>query len=277
MVIFFFLALLAAAPVLADATPADATAVDSTCAASQAMGAPCYTAGSIANSASNLAGSYSPNSFLTIYGINLSYVTKAIGPGDIILGQLPPVLTGTGVSVLVGGISAYIYYVSPGQVNVLIPSLLTAGPVTVELLCDGIAGPAVQITLDQAAPALFQSDATTVIATHGNGPLVTTASPAVPGEVVVLYATGLGETAPEAVCGFLPEPAAPLADMSDFGVLLNGAAVDPHLIQYAGDAPGFAGLFQINLQLPANSPPNPEIQIGFPSYLSPPQRFLPVQ
>jgi uncharacterized protein (TIGR03437 family) len=160
---------------------------------------------------------------------------------------------------------------------VLIPSLLTPGLVTVELDNDGVFGPPVQITLAEAAPALFQSDATTVIATHGNGPLVTAASPAVPGEIVVLYATGLGETAPEAVCGFLPELAAPLADMSDFQVLLNGMAVDPHLILYAGDAPGFAGLFQINLQLPANSPANPEIQIGFSSNLSPTQRILPVQ
>ena len=191
--------------------------------------------------------------------------------------ELPWVLTGTGVSVLVGGISAYMYYVSPGQVNVLIPSLLTPGPVTVELDNDGLFGPAVQITLEATAPALFQSDATTVIATHGNGPLVTASSPAAPGEVVVLYATGLGETAPEAICGYLPEMASPLADLRDFQVLLNGTAVDPKLIQYAGVAPGFAGLFQINLELPANCPPNPEIQIGFAGNFSPLQRTLPVQ
>jgi uncharacterized protein (TIGR03437 family) len=274
MVILFFLTVLAAGPLLADCTTDP-----------QTVGVPCYTAASIANSASNQAGCYSPNSFLTIYGTNLSYVTKPIGPGDITAGQLPWVLTGTGVSVLVGGISAYMYYVSPGQVNVLIPSLLTPGPVTVELENDSLYGPAVQITLEAAAPALFQSDATTVIATHGNGPLVTADSPAVPGEIVVLYATGLGETAPAAINGTLPEMAAPLADLADFQVVLNGAAVDPKLIQYAGQTPGFAGLFQINMQLPASTPPNPEIQIGFVngassnpcSNLSPAQRFLPVQ
>jgi uncharacterized protein (TIGR03437 family) len=244
-------------------------------------GAPCYTAASIANAAANVAGLYSPNSFLTIYGTNLSYVTKPIGPGDIVAGQLPWALTGTGVNVLVGGISAYMYYVSPNQVNVLIPSLLTPGLVTVQLENRSVYGPAVQITLAEAAPALFQSDATTVIATHGNGPLVTADSPAVSGEVVVLYASGLGETAPEAVCGWLPEMAWPLADFADFQVLLNGQAVDPQSIQYAGQAPGFAGLFQINLKLPANCPPNPEIRIGFlnqmGSNLSPAGRFLPVQ
>jgi uncharacterized protein (TIGR03437 family) len=179
------------------------------------------------------------------------------------------------------------YYVSPNQVNVLIPSLLIPGPVTVQLENRSLYGPAVQITLAAAAPALFEADATTVIATHGNGPLVTAESPAAPGEVVVLYATGLGETAPAAISGLLPEMASPLADLADFQVLLNGTAVDPQLIQYAGDAPGFAGLFQINLQLPANTPPNPEIQIGFAGgagtggnpggTMSPPQLILPVQ
>src|ERR1700733_3004258 len=107
MVMPFLLAALAVGPLLAD----------STCPlAGQTAGAPCYTAASIANSASNLAGPYSPNSFLSIYGIDLSYVSRAIGPGDINAGQLPWVLTGTEVSVLIGGISAYMYYVSPNQV-----------------------------------------------------------------------------------------------------------------------------------------------------------------
>jgi uncharacterized protein (TIGR03437 family) len=259
---------------------------DSTCSSdAQTMGAPCYTAGSIANAASNTVGPYALNSFLSIYGTNLSYVTKLIGPGDINAGQLPWVLTGTGVSVLIGGISAYMYYVSPGQVNVLIPSLLTPGAVAVELENDSFYGPAIQITLAAAAPALFQLDAMTVLATHGNGPVVTSALPASPGEIVILWASGLGETAPEAICGFLPEMASPLADLADFQVLLNGVAIDPGLILYAGQAPGYAGLFQVNFQLPADCPPNPEIQIGFAngslnnpgSNLSQAQRFLPVQ
>jgi uncharacterized protein (TIGR03437 family) len=255
---------------------------DSSCPlAGQTAEAPCFTAASIANSASNLAGPYSTNSFLTIYGINLSNVTKAIGPSDIGGGKLPWELSGTDVNVLIGGISAYIYYISPNQVDVLIPSLLTPGLVTVQLENRSLYGPPVDITLAAAAPTLFQADATTVIATHGNGPLVTADSPAAPGEIVVLYATGLGETAPAAICGWLPELAAPLEDLIDFEVLLNGSAVDPKLILYAGQTPGFAALFQINLQLPANSPQNPEIRIGFVnslgSNLSPAQRFLPVE
>ena len=237
---------------------------------------PCYTSASIANSAANVAGYFAPNSFLTIYGTNLSYVTKAISPSDVGAGRLPWALPGSDVAVLINGVPAYVYYVSPNQVNVLVPQLVP-GPATIELENRSIYGPAVQITLSPSAPAMFQLDAINVLATHGNGPpLVTPDSPAKRGEIIVIYATGLGVTSPEPACGTLPELVAPLADFADFEVLLNGSPVDRKLIQYAGDTPGFAGLFQINLELPPDCPPNPEIRIGFPNNLSPAQRYLPV-
>lgn len=240
---------------------------------------PCYTAASIANSAANVAGYYAPNSFLSIYGTNLSEVTASIGLADIGSGQLPFALPGTEVGVLIGGIPGYIYYVSPSQVNVLIPppELVGPGPVIVELQSDSKYGPPIEITLTPTAPALFALDAVNAIATHGNGPLVTPDSPAAPGEIVVVYATGLGLTSPALSPGVLPEMAWQLADLIDFRVELNGVAVDPNLIKYAGDTPGYAGLFQINLQLPADCPANPEIRVGFGTNLSPAQRYLPVQ
>ena len=240
-------------------------------------GFPYYTAQSIANSAANTAGYYTPNSFLSIYGQNLAYVTKPMSSDDIRAGQLPTVLEGTGVRVLINQIFADVYYVSPGQVNVLIPPSLTAGPVTVQLVNDGLAGPPVTITLSASAPVLFESDATTVIATHGNGPPVTAAQPAQPGEVVVLHATGLGPTLPAAIPNQIPQTAAGIVDRADFRVVLNGADVDPGNIQYAGVTPGFAGLFQINLLLPADAPENPQVQIGYGNQLSPPGVILPLQ
>ena len=94
---------------------------------------------------------------------------------------------------------------------------------------------------------------------------------------MVLYATGLGQTAPAAIPNEIPQIAASITDRADFRVLLNGLDIDPRLILYAGVTPGFGGLFQINLQLPPDAPPNPQIQIGYGAQLSPAGIILPLQ
>ena len=139
---------------------------------------PYYTADSIANSAANVTGLYAPNTFVTIYGQNLAYTTRALAASDIAGGMLPTVLGSTGVRVLINNIPANIYYVSPTQVNLLIPTSLIAGPVMLQLVVDGLAGPAIPILLQSAAPSLFQLDATTVLAVHLDGSTITAASPA---------------------------------------------------------------------------------------------------
>jgi len=238
---------------------------------------PYYTADSIANSAANVTGLYAPNTFVTIYGENLAYTTRALAASDISGDMLPTVLGSTGVRVLINNIPADIYYVSPTQVNLLIPTSLIPGPVMIQLVVDGLAGPAIPIMLQSAAPSLFQLDATTVLAVHLNGSTITAASPAQSGEVVVLFASGLGPTNPAAIPNQIPQQAASVTPMSSFAMLMNGAPVNPQQILYAGVVPTFAGLFQINVQLPANTPSNPQIQIGYAGILSPAGRVLSVQ
>jgi uncharacterized protein (TIGR03437 family) len=243
-------------------------------AAAPLLAGPYYTADSIANSAASIADFYAPDTFITIYGTGLAYVTRAIGDDDIRGGILPTALIGTGVRVLINHIAADIYYVSPTQVNLLVPASLTAGTATLQLVVDGLAGPAVSITLGATAPSLFQLDLNTVLATHVDGSLITSAAPAQGGEVIVLYATGLGPTVPPAIPNQVPQLAARLAATKDFQVLLNGAPVDPRRIFYAGVTPGYAGLFQVNVKLPDDAPSNPEIQVGTSDRLSPPGRYL---
>ena len=244
---------------------------------SPSLDAPFYTAASIANSAASVAGLYAPNTFITIYGANLAFVTRAMSVDDIASGMLPTSLIGTGLTVLINQVGADIYYVSPGQVNLLVPTILGAGPATLQLEVDGQAGPAVTIMLGDTAPALFQLDAVNVLATHADYSLVTSAAPAHAGEEIVLYATGLGPTIPPAVPNQLQVTAAPLAPSLGFEVLLNGMPVDPRNIAYAGIAPGYAGLYQINLILPIDVAVNPEIRVGSSALLSPAARFLLVQ
>ena len=236
-------------------------------------GFPVYTLDSIANAASNKSGSYAPNSFVSIYGKDLSYVTRALASSDLSAGQLPTVLSGTAVRVLIGLSSTNVFFVSPGQVNVLIPAGLKAGDISIQLSNSALVGPPVKITLTDTAPAIFQIDSATLAATHADGSLITSKSPAKPGEVIVLYAGGLGPTSPEQIAGQLAKTAATVATPG-FGVWLNGLPVSATAIKYAGITPGFAGLYQVNLELPSNVA-SPEVRIGFGSPTSPGGLYLP--
>jgi len=231
--------------------------------------APSYSAASIVNSASNLTGSFAPNTIVSLYGSELSFITRSITADDVRNGLLPTMLIGSGVRVLVNRVPANIYFVSPSQVNLLIPSSVPPGPAEVILIVDSRSGPAVSIRLEEAAPALYLQAPGIAIATRPDGSLVDPASPARPGDWIIVYATGLGQTNPELRYGEAPREAARLARMDLFRVLLAGAAVPPDAVAYAGVAPGFAGLYQVNLKLPDSVPANPEIRIQLGEHASP--------
>ena len=93
------------------------------------------------------------------------------------------------------------------------------------------------------------------------------ATPTHPGKLVVLWATGLGQTAPFVVDGELPNFAAWIIVPSQ--VWVEGQPVPDHRLRYVGQAPEFAGLYQINVLLPDDTPTgNVEVMIevdGVPS------------
>lgn len=238
--------------------------------------APCYSAETVVNAASGVAGALAPNTLASIYGTELSYVERAITAEDIQGRMLPVLLAGSGVQVVVGGLYAQMYYVSPGQVNFLVPSNLRAGEVTLQLLREGTAGPAVRIRLLESAPGLFQLNASSVVASHIDYTLVTRDAPARPGGWVILWATGLGAVTPPAAYGEIPVQAAPLQRMDTFQVLLDGTPAPPDHVGYAGLAPGWGGLYQINLKIPDKTGPTPEIRLVAGDSASPPLIRIPV-
>ena len=229
---------------------------------------PNYSAAGIVNAADNQTRSLAPNTITCLYGVRLSYVTAAISPGDIHSGVLPTSLPGTGVQVLVRNVYAAIYYVSPTQINFLVPADLLPGPAAVQVLLDGHAGPAVDIQVAAASPALFQLDAHHAIAIRPDGSVITPEAPAKPGEIVILYATGLGQTIPPVSDGQVMQQATPIEQLSEFKLVLNGVPAGSKAVAYAGIAPGFAGLYQLNVILPKAIKANPEIRIGLGSKLS---------
>jgi uncharacterized protein (TIGR03437 family) len=141
--------------------------------------------------------------------------------------------------------------------------------VTVLVARQGIAGPGVSVQINSTSPGLFLWNGNSAIAIHLNGQLVSAAAPAAPAEIIVIYAGGLGRTAPDATSGQLANIPAPIVASAQLGVLLNGSLIPHSDILYAGLAPGFAGLYQINLQLPSTLPVNPQIQLVVGSQISP--------
>lgn len=224
---------------------------------------PVYVPSSLTNAASPRAPGLAPNTLATLFGQNLALVTRSLQSGDVRSGQIPTVLTGTGVRVMVGGLAAPILYVSPGQVNFLVPAELLPGPLDIRLALDSRYGPAIRVDLRASAPALFQADPEFLVATRGDGSAVSRNSPARPGEIIVLYATGLGETRPPQASGTLAKIPAVIERLRVFRVELGNVTLPPEHVLYAGVVPGFAGLYQINLRLPDTFERDPVVRVGF--------------
>jgi uncharacterized protein (TIGR03437 family) len=224
-------------------------------------------------------GPFAPNMEVTLRGAALAFSARALTETDIAAGRIPTSLNG--VRVYVDGLLAPLFYVSESQVNFLIPANEIAGQSTVWLVRESVAGPQVQITMLGAAPALFPSAAAPGYAIAQLWPaysLMEPATPAPAGGIVILYAAGLGETdyfplsADE-----IPLFAGRLKDMKNFRVYLNGKALDPSMVLYAGICPGWAGLYQVNFFLPFDAGVDPEIRLGAGPQLSAPGLRLAVR
>ncbi|MDP9053339.1 MAG: hypothetical protein M3N93_03430 [Acidobacteriota bacterium] len=234
--------------------------------------APLYTAASVVQAASQTAGALAPNTLATIYGTNLSWTTHALTAADLTSGTLPTSLDG--VTVYMGNILCSLFFVSPGQINFLIPYEIVAQNVSLYIVRQGVAGPVVNLRFAVGAPGFFQWNGSFALAQHADGRLITASAPAQPGEVIVLYATGLGRTSPDLSSGHVASGAINILYLSQLQVLLDGVPRPASSIYYAGVTPGFAGLYQINLMLPSAMNANPAIQVTMGSQSSPASVFL---
>jgi uncharacterized protein (TIGR03437 family) len=226
--------------------------------------APSYSAASIVNASDYSPGPFAPNSMLTIFGSNLAFTTAGLTLANI--ASLPLELGS--VSVYIDYYPVPLLYVSPTQINLLVPPGEIAGDAQIYIERQGTTGPTVTIALAPAAPALFPSPDNYALAQdyNANYATVTAAAPAHSQDLIVLYATGLGITQPMPGIGEIPETQALIS--SSIQVLLNGIAIDPKTVPYAGLTPGFAGLYQVNFYLPGNCPPNPQIQLAIGQQVS---------
>jgi uncharacterized protein (TIGR03437 family) len=247
---------------------------------SGSTGAPFYTSDSIVNAATQTAGALAPNAIATIYGTDLAYFTRAVASSDIIHGLLPTKLDdnldGTVLDTVQVWFNAQpcpLFYVSPTQINFQIPYRAAAGTASIVVAHDGRAGLPVDIQIRDTSPGIFLWGDKQPLAVHLSGELISDLSPALPGEIIVIYADGLGQWNDKSLndihSGQLATAAFPIQFAPQLQVLLNGIACPAGSVLYAGTTPGFAGLYQINLQLPLDAPPNPQIQLAIGDDSSP--------
>jgi uncharacterized protein (TIGR03437 family) len=187
-----------------------------------------------------------PGSIVQIYGAGLAAQT--------IVGTTLPLMTNLGgTSVIIGGIAAPLYFVSAGQVNAQVPFELAAGqPYQLIVSANGALTTPQTIQLSAVTPGIASYASGYAIAQHvADSSLITDASPAKPGEYVVIYLAGMGPTTVPVASGAV-SPSSPLAYTSDAPtVTLNGETVSN--ILFSGLTPTLAGLYQIDLQVPADA------------------------
>lgn len=195
----------------------------------------------------------SPGEFISLYGSGLAKGNAtATAP-------FPPTLNG--VTVLVNGKAAPLFAVSAGQVNALVP-YSTQGPTATIVVQNGtVSSNTVTIAVAPISPGIFSLDQSGTGAgavVHGppNFGAVTAASPATAGEFVSIFLTGMGAVNPAVTDGTAGGanpasattlPASGNCAAGSFCVLVAG---QPARVIFSGLAPGFPGLYQINIQIP---------------------------
>jgi uncharacterized protein (TIGR03437 family) len=154
---------------------------------------------------------------------------------------------------MIGKEMAPIYYVSSGQINIQLPTDLPTGQQVIIVSANGALTlpDLLDINAYQAGIAAYSDGSNNVIAQHADYSYVTAASPAKPGEVVIIYLAGLGATSPAVASGQAAPTAEPLARVVNTPVVtVDGQSA---AVEFAGLAPGFVGLYQIDLQVPASA------------------------
>ncbi len=196
------------------------------------------------------------NNFSPIVGAGLAPGTVTAVFGNSLVAAPQPANTAplptllNGVEVLVSGRNAPIYYVSPNQVNIQIPSELPANkPAQLVLAANNKFSLPQDIFLNAVAPGILTFDGTTLVAQHGANPLqlVDAGHPAKPGETLVMYLVGMGPTSP-AVASGAASPTSPLAQVTPSPQVTVGG--QNATVAFAGLSPGFVGLYQVNFVVP---------------------------
>ncbi len=198
----------------------------------------------------------SGGTLLSLFGSGLANTTAEAGSVPL------PTQLG-GVTVTVNGVPAPLFFVSPGQVNIQTPFGVQGQTATIAVTNGGNTSNSVEVPVAASSPGIFSVQQT------GFGPgsitdadfqLINEQNPAAPGEVVSIFLTGAGPLSPAFPDG-APGPTDPLSRTTDAAlqVQFDGEAGD---IQFSGAAPGFVGLYQINVRVPEATFVGPAVAVA---------------
>ena len=185
---------------------------------------------------------FAPGELVEIYGTNLSPVTTDLSgwPGV----SLPSPLNG--VSVLLGGHGARLLYVSPGQVDALLPFGAPTGLQALTLTnANGTSAP-ISLQVAAVAPALYN-----FAFENADFSIVSSSHPAHAGDVLVFYATGMGQTTPPLITGQI----VPSANYVTAPVTVTIGGVNANVYYSIAAPPYVAGLYQMAVTVPTGLAP----------------------
>jgi uncharacterized protein (TIGR03437 family) len=208
---------------------------------------PATSADSIVNGASLTgSGTIAPGEVISIFGAALGPSTGVSAPA----GALPTTLSGT--SVLVNGAAIPLLYVSAFQINAQVPFNIAAGG-TATLQVNAASGSSSAITLNttDVLPGLYTTGSGLVRpanTVNQDGSINSSLHPAPKGSYISLYGSGFGTLSPALTAGAVP-PSSPLSSAT--GTVTAEIGGQPATVQFAGAAPGYPGLYQVNLQVPS--------------------------
>ncbi len=192
-----------------------------------------------------------PNTWVEIKGAGLALTgdSRTWQAGDFINNQLPTQLDRIGATV--NGKAAFVYYISPAQINILTPPDAMSGQVKVQVTNNGMMAGAFTATAQALSPSFFVfNGGPYVAAVHLSGAYVAPAAlypgaaPAKPGEVVVLYGNGFGATSTAVISGSAMQS----GTLSPMPVIKIGGV--SATVQFAGLVR--PGQYQFNVVVPPN-------------------------
>jgi uncharacterized protein (TIGR03437 family) len=210
-----------------------------------------------------ITNAYAPGELVNLYG-NFGVSTQANK-------VLPVPTTLAGVQVFVNGIAAPLELVSQEQISALIPYEISGESfATFQVVVHGSKSNRVTVYVGNTSPGIYTLTENGIgegAILHSDYSLVTDKSPAVAGETVFLYMTGLGTVTPQVADG-AAAPNTPFSvsdEAADISVVLDDGVDSPlpTNVLFAGLAPGIAGLYQVNFTVPSSGLANGDVHIFF--------------